>query len=332
MQSLTVHLKRAGLALMALSSLSMYSNVYAAAGETLAGVEITNTASVSYSVNSVSQTAVSSNEAKFVVDKKVDLTVANGSGVTTVPGATNVGLPFTVSNTGNASDSFTLVAANVTSGDSFDISTYALYLDVNGNGSYDAGTDTAITGAVTIARDTSINVLIVSTIPGTVVNTNTANMTLTATTTSTATTGAESATVVDVVFADAGSNGTEVDTNTYTISTANLSVVKSALVISDPVNNTTNPKAIPGALVRYTILVTNNGAAAATAVTLSDSIPTNTKYEAGTMTLNSAALTDAADTDGGATTGAPVSSITVDAGTVAASGGTATITFDVKVD
>ncbi|HSF11904.1 MAG TPA: proprotein convertase P-domain-containing protein [Erythrobacter sp.] len=43
---------------------------------------------------------------------------------------------------------------------------------------------------------------------------------------------------------------------------AALSVTKVSSLISDPVNQTTNPKAIPGALVEYLISVTNNGTAA----------------------------------------------------------------------
>lgn len=330
MKSSTAQIKRVGLAALVLS-LGWSSNVLAAVGETTAGTTISNTATVNFQVSGVAQTPVSNTTpTEFVVDKKVDLTVSDDGGVNTVPGATNVGLPFTVTNTGNASDSFTLAAANVTTGDQFDVSSYAIYIDVNNNNAYDAG-DTLVTGPVTIARDTALNVVIVSTIPGTVVNGNTANMTLTATTTSTATTGAESATVVDVVFADAGNNGTEVDTNTYTIQTATLGVVKSAQVVSDPVNGTTNPKAIPGATVRYTITVSNTGSNAATAVTLTDNIPTNTSYVANSMKLNSVALTDAADADGGSTTGAPVTSVSVVAGSVAAAA-SATVTFDVTVN
>ncbi len=332
MLSFTAQIKRASLALIALSSVSLYQSALAAPGETSAGTDISNTATVNYTVGTVAQTAINSNTTTFEVDKKVDLTVANGTGVTTVPGAANVGLPFTVSNTGNDTDSYTLTAANL-AGDNFDTSAVAIYLDAGTLGVYDAGVDTLVSAPVSIARDTTINVLIVSTIPGAAINGNTANLTLTATTTSAATAGAESPTVVDVVFADAGNDGTEVDTNTYTISTATLAVVKSAAVISDPVNGATNPKAIPGAIVRYTITVTNSGPVAATAVTLTDNIPTNTSYVASSMTLNAGALTDGADVDGGATTGSPVvTSISVDAGTVAASGGTATVTFDVEVD
>ncbi|PWQ93435.1 hypothetical protein [Leucothrix arctica] len=39
----------------------------------------------------------------------------------------------------------------------------------------------------------------------------------------------------------------------------NFTMQKSSSVISDPLNGTTNPKAIPGAVIEYTLLVTNTG-------------------------------------------------------------------------
>jgi uncharacterized repeat protein (TIGR01451 family) len=135
---------------------------------------------------------------------------------------------------------------------------------------------------------------------------------------------------VDVVFADAGTNGTEAANNQYNIQAASLGVVKSSSIISDPINLTgANRKAIPGAVVQYTIVVTNSGSASATAVALSDTIPTNTTYLPASMTLNAGALTDVADADAGTFAGSVVS---VNAGTVAGSGGTATVTFRVTVN
>ncbi len=54
-----------------------------------------------------------------------------------------------------------------------------------------------------------------------------------------------------------------------------LLVMKSVVTISDPINGVTNPKAIPGAVVRYTIQVTNEGGAPTDANTVSvlDPIP-----------------------------------------------------------
>ncbi len=337
MRSLTAHIKRVSLAVVALSSLSLYQSALAATGETTAGTDISNTATVNYTVGTVPQTAINSTPVTFKVDKKVDLTVANGAGVDTVPGATNVGLPFTVSNTGNDTDSFTLTPANAT-GDSFDTSAFAVYLDVGVVGTYEPGIDTLVGAPVSMARDTTINVLIVSTIPGTALNGNTANMTLTATTTSTATAGAETPTVVDVVFADAGRNGTEVDTNTYTIATATLTVTKTATVLADPINcpggvgtcGANLPKAIPGATVEYTITVSNSSTTvAASLVQVTDAFTTvvspTTAYVAGSIAKTGG--TAAAPTDANVVG----NTVTVPVGTLAVSSA-ATVTFRVTVN
>ena len=51
---------------------------------------------------------------------------------------------------------------------------------------------------------------------------------------------------------------------------ADVSVAKTSTVISDPFNGTTNPKAIPGAVVEYCIVVTNAAGATATDINISD--------------------------------------------------------------
>ena len=50
----------------------------------------------------------------------------------------------------------------------------------------------------------------------------------------------------------------------YRVVSAALSVTKIATLICDPFNGMTNPKHIPGAIVRWTITITNTGAASAT--------------------------------------------------------------------
>lgn len=72
-------------------------------------------------------------------------------------------------------------------------------------------------------------------------------------------------------------------TNTKLANNAQLTVVKSSVVISDGVS-TSNPKAIPGAIVRYTITVTNTGNAAvdASSLVLTDVLPANFAYDAST--------------------------------------------------
>lgn len=59
--------------------------------------------------------------------------------------------------------------------------------------------------------------------------------------------------------------------------TAPLSAAKTATTISDPVNGTTNPKAIPGAIVEYTITISNPTGSALDndTVVITDAIPAN---------------------------------------------------------
>ncbi len=64
-------------------------------------------------------------------------------------------------------------------------------------------------------------------------------------------------------------------TNTRRTGNATLTLVKSSTVLSDPVNGSTNPKAIPGAVVLYSILVSNTGTLAvdSNSVLVIDSLP-----------------------------------------------------------
>lgn len=64
-------------------------------------------------------------------------------------------------------------------------------------------------------------------------------------------------------------------TNTRRATNATLTLVKTSSVLSDPVNGSTNPKMIPGAIVQYSILVSNTGPTAvdSNSVLLIDSLP-----------------------------------------------------------
>ena len=65
--------------------------------------------------------------------------------------------------------------------------------------------------------------------------------------------------------------------------TANLAIAKTSSVVSDPVNGTANPKAIPGAAMRYCILVTNNGSGTATGIAIADALPAGTTFVPGSL-------------------------------------------------
>ncbi len=65
---------------------------------------------------------------------------------------------------------------------------------------------------------------------------------------------------------------------------ANISIAKSSSIVSDPTNGTTNPKFIPGAIVRYCIIASNSGSGTATNIAITDSLPANVTFIPGSMT------------------------------------------------
>ena len=122
--------------------------------------------------------------------------------------------------------------------------------------------------------------------------------------------------------------------------TTTLAITKTSSVVSDPVNGTTNPKAIPGATMRYCLLVTNTGAAAATSVALGDTLPATLAFTPGSLRSGSscagattveddnAAGADESDPFGASRSGAAVSASTA---TLAPAASMA-ITFDAIVN
>lgn len=82
-----------------------------------------------------------------------------------------------------------------------------------------------------------------------------------------------------------------------------LTVVKSSSIVSDPQNGTTNPKAIPGALINYTVTVTNTnaGTADAASTTITDAVPANMRLyvgDVGGVGSGPVAFTNGATTSG----------------------------------
>ncbi len=268
------------------------------AAGTASNTSITNQASVTYSVGGVPQvTPVLSNIDSFLVDRKIDILVAEvGTTTTSVsPGQTAAVTTFTVTNQSNATLDLGLTLTQQVGGtaahggtDNFDMTGPALYLD-DGDGVFDAG-DTLITYLDEIVADGVRTVHVVANVPLGQATGSVAGVTMTAQAresgvvgtqgaVSTQTAGANTA-AVDTVFADGtgtggdGNNdGRDSARDDYTVAAAALSVVKTSRVVWDPVNLAVNPKAIPGARIEYCIAVTNAaGGAAATAVAVSDTL------------------------------------------------------------
>ena len=114
---------------------------------------------------------------------------------------------------------------------------------------------------------------------------------------------------------------------------SNLVITKTSTVISDPVNGTTNPKAIPGARLRYCVQVTNpTGNSAATSVVVSDPISSlPITYVTGSIYLGGTVTSGVCNWNG--TSGGTYTSGTI-SGTIAslAAGATTTLYFDATVN
>ncbi len=117
---------------------------------------------------------------------------------------------------------------------------------------------------------------------------------------------------------------------------ATIAATKTSSIVSDPVNGTTDPKAIPGAIVRYCITLTNTGTATASNLIAADALPPEFSYTAassrsGTDCATAATVED--DDNIGADESDPVGvsiatdTLTITAATLAAANMIA-VTFD----
>lgn len=288
------------LALLLIGAMTIMVPPHALAAGTASNTTISNQATVNYQVGGISQTAINSNITTFVVDNKVNVTVAQVGNATVIPGSTNQVLVYTITNTGNTAQRYALSA---TSNAGITMNNVRIYRDTNANGTFEAGTDTLFVDASTfgdIAADGVLRVLVVADTPTGATNGQTAVYNLIATTVNAGTTtvttqtvGADTPGAVDVVFADAAGSATgdiardgrHSTTATYTVNAATLTITKTSAVYSDPFNGTTNPKAIPGAIITYTLTVANAaGGANATGVAITDSLAT--EITAGHLAFN----------------------------------------------
>ncbi len=182
-----------------------------------------------------------------------------------------------IKNTGNGVDAFDLESTNT--GD-FGVVSYAYHIDLGVVGVYEDGTDTLLTDTSgSGVRDTgdmgsgdTIHVIIVVELPppplsGTVYVTTTATSNFMP-----------------------GCGGTTEPASGYitdilTFIPPDIAVVKTVDVVADPVNGTTNPKAIPGASLDYLIQAANTGEGVvdSNTVAIGDSIPQDAKLYVGDL-------------------------------------------------
>jgi uncharacterized repeat protein (TIGR01451 family) len=273
-----------------------------------AGTDVTNVASVTYSVNGQSQGAVPSNSADFVVDRIVTFTTVtldSGAFATTQPGATGVTY-YRVTNTSNSPLDFDLVADNLTgtvvNGNTdnadmvtpFEIRLGAPNTDTGGSPPVAATPDFVDA----LPEDQFIDVYVFSDAPTSVNDGDFANVLLRAIAhdPDDAAGGynpvpdgilgpilvesANTAGGIENVFNDPGTNdapnnGQEEDYWGFQHVSADLTITKAAVVDSDPFGS---GLAIPGATIEYTITIANNGGADATGIEITDTVDADVNF------------------------------------------------------
>ena len=284
---------------------------------TPSSTDITNTATLAYSVGGTPQTAIPSNQTSFKVDNKVNVSVVESGGLVTnvAPNAIDQVTTFIVTNNGNTSQGYNLTAAAGTvaaiagTTGTLTATNIRVFVDTNGDGVYGPG-DTATTIS-TLASGDSIKVFIVADMPAGA-NGAQAHVSLTAITTTAGTTNAVTATGgadtagVDIVFADAATtesgftgtsaarDGQGTARDAYRIAAANITVSKTVSLVCDPFNGSgTDKKNIPGSIVRYTITVSNaaGAPASATLATVVDALIANTTFDPNLVTGSGAPAT-----------------------------------------
>lgn len=305
-----------------------------------AGTPIDNTATVDFTVGTVTSTA-SSNTVQVVVAEILDVDVTEPGAETDVaPGTTGQVLTFRVDNLGNGPEAFLLVANNAVTGDAFDpiAASPAIYID-SGNapgGTPDVFDSTDIpyvpgSNDPLLIADGHTYIHLVNNIPTTVADGNRGRSTLTAT----ARTGSGAQGTVITGGGAAGTDAvvgitqaTDLAQGEYLVQGVTVTAAKSQVVVDQ--FGGSHP--LPGANINYTIVVNAVGTGTAATAVFIDNIPAGTNYVAGSLTLNGGPLTDTADPDTGFYETSPQPRVRVQLGNLTQSSGTQTIRFSVVID
>jgi len=313
----------------------LLSSAVAHAAGTPVGTVIENTATVSFDLAGTPTTVVT-NTTTITVVERVDVVVTLQSPqVLVAADDVNRALLFTITNTGNGSESYSLAIDNAIAGDNFDpvAAVPAIYFDSDASGDLSPG-DQAYTPGVNdpvLAADASVDVFLVNDIPSAVLNGQVGRSQLTAT----SLTGSGTAGTVIPGGGDGGvaavigtTGGTGVGIGEYIVSDVQVNLAK-VQSVADPFGGS---EPVPGATITYTITVEVAGTGTATGSVFADPIPTYSTYVANSITLNGTPLTDATDTDAGEFDTAAAATIVVRLGDLTFADGTQTVVFQVTID
>jgi uncharacterized repeat protein (TIGR01451 family) len=235
----------------------------------------------------------------LTVNAAHNIALSPNGALQTFPGNT-VTYIHTLRNSGNSSENVTFVTGFLTDSQSTAGWTSQAYVDANGNGAYDAGTDTLITTSTTLAVAANSNQTIFVRVfaPGNATATSPADVT---TITATYNSGTQTVAITDTTSV----------TNGLLLSKAQSAGTCAAGMSGGPFSTaaiSAGANTAPGKCVAYQITATNTTTGAITNVVLSDIVPSNTTLAATSCFAPTAA--------GGATIG----------GTATTEGSTGTVT------
>jgi uncharacterized repeat protein (TIGR01451 family) len=261
---------------------------------TTAGTDVLNTVNITYQVGGVTQTPPPAATNTFKVDRKVLYTLAeDGNAATGVtPGQTGAITRFVLTNNSNDALGFSLTAADLVGGtlhgntDNINLDAIRLCVEAAVPNTCLAPAVTGSLAVNTLAKDgASIKILVLGDIPVAATNGQDAAIRLSSTATEVggaAITYATDATVnsptaVETIWgvpaAAVATFGKRSADDDYLVGAAILGVTKYSRIVSDGVTGVGGkPKAIPGAVVEYCIVVSNTGPAGATSVNVTDDL------------------------------------------------------------
>lgn len=312
-----MRLARSTIAGLCLLGAGVFYPLWTHATGTPAGTSVTNQAFVEYRLWG-SDLLLTSNIVSYLIDERLDLALTwqDASNIVVTPGERTAMLTFRLTNTGNYRETFNLMINNgIVVGDHFNPTTPTdIYLDTNGNGQFDAGTDQRYqqtSNQPALDADTSIYLFVFNAIPADPGGPQEGDLGICRLRANCVTGSGNpgdaflhkgfDGTLTAVLGA---SGGTAAANGIYQATRTELDIRKSA-TIRDPSGGT---QPVTGSVITYTLDVGVTGPGTARNVVIDDAIPEFTTYVPNSLTMNGLPLTDQSDSDAGEVVALPAGS------------------------
>ena len=333
------------------------SSVDSHAAGTSVGTVLSNQATAHYTIGANNYSALS-NATTFMVDDKVSFTLtANDAGNATIFPNSRSYMTYVVTNTGNGPHDFTLITTATGTNDLMPSAGPTFYSDQLGTSPLPPDANAGgLPYLSNLASDGTATVYLYIAAPATPTDGQSVAYVVTAeayqsgTSTKSSTQAAADASANKnanamtrlVVLADGHGNGGDANRDgKYAVITKDGSGNMVGFIVRSATLNVTKAKTVTdqyggiqpmtGSTIHYMITVTVAGSGTAMNVLITDPIPANTTYTAGTLKLNGITLTDGTGDDAGDVGGTTPATVTVSLGNLT-SASPKTITFDVKIN